>query len=384
MYNQKQLLRKRIVVLFTVLFFYNYSPLSAEQISQCSENKNLKISYLVNGHTVISEFWRLNVELTKTVATQMGIDLDVRLINPDFQHRLVFHEFLQDYLDRLPIKPDYIIGPIYYNSLNRTLEIMEELGIQYISVNSSMLPRQIKKYGGPGRLSERWLAHISPNERESGYQMALDILGRQTTLPSVQPVAIIIGGKPSDTVSILRTNGFKQGLLELGQPPAQIFYTDWLAEDAENVLEVALRRFGGVDYIFTVSASLASGTSAVLRRHNISPLPKIGTFDWNSRSALMVEQGLVNESYGGHFIESGQALVMAYDHYHGLPLSNDKDKTIFTTILKPLTKQNSRQITNWLASEKWKQFNYRTFSRCLTPGANIEDFTIHRIYEQTM
>lgn len=321
-----------------------------------------------------SEYWRLNKELAMAVAKSLNIQLDILTISPDHQHRLLYHKFIEDHISKLPRKPDYIVGPTFYQGITALFETIENLKIPYISLNASFLPREIKELGGPRELSPLWLGHISPNDRATAYKMAHEAIvdysndGKSLT-------SIIIAGRKADSVSILRVNGVMQALLEFGLMPNQIFYTDWTYREAYSATKAASKRFENIDIIFSVSDLISEGAHQALIDQNDKSITKIIGFDWGEKASKLVRAKRIRESYGGHFVESGLALLLAFDHFYGLDFKDTYNRTTYTTQMASLNIDNLDLVSNWIDNKGWQSLDFKQFSRCFNEQSDLASFS---------
>ena len=339
-----------------------------------AKNTPLRVHYFVNDNTSEGEFWNQNIAFAKWVAASLDIELSIQNIEPDFQHRVMFHDVLFDAMEQNTLPPHYFIGPLFHKGSERLFTDLEELKTPYFSVNTTLLHRQKSEYGEPREKSPYWIGHIAPNDRESAYEMAR-LATERVLKRKKNPVVVIIAGRPSDTVSIARINGFMQGLMEYGIFPTQTFNTDWAQASGERSTFAAIKRFETIDMLFTASSLLSKGAVNALTNKTRAKSIEHHSFDWNHTSTDLTSDNSLTSAFGGHFIETGLALVLLHDHYHGVDFNDHYGRVSFTTQMSELDVTNVERINQWLDNKSWETIDIKQYSRCYNAAADIESLT---------
>lgn len=335
---------------------------------------DLNIHYFVNNNTPQGQFWSQNIAFANWVAKALGITLTIHNIAPEYQHRVLFQDVIQEAIEQSNTMPNYFIGPLFHKGADRLFADLSELNIPYFTLNTTMLHRQKSEYGEPREKSPLWIGHISPNDREPAYQMARSAT-EQLVAINQEPIVIIIAGEESDTVSISRTNGYLQGLMEFGIFPTQTYHTDWAEQGGERAASAALRRFEKIDLLLTASSTLSAGAKRVFSQEGASAPSLHYSFNWSERAARLISDSNLVSTFGGHFSEAGLALVLLYDHFRGADFEKEYGKVLFTTTMSEMNEDNAQAIRLWLENESWQNIDIKQFSRCENQEADIESLT---------
>lgn len=319
--------------------------------------------------TTTHGFWQIYTHFMQAVAVNLGINLEIIVIEAADNNRFYLAERIKVQLKGK--RPDYVIGSLFRNKEKVLLDTMEALAIPFFSVNSSISETNLGSLGLPRQHYRYWLGHMSPDDFNAGHALAHALTGHRQVDQTFTMMAI--SGPTNSMIGQNRVAGLLTAVNQ-GATRRQtvnllpVVHGDWQKTTANIITRSMLKRPFSIDLIWTVSAETATGVVDALQAQKIEPgkTIKIGTFDWSPLTLEQIKNGHVEVSFGGHFMEGGWALILLLDHANRLDFVNDLGVNIATQ-LRPLTKKNLPLFSDAISKQRWGAFDFKQLSKCFNP-----------------
>lgn len=143
-----------------------------------------------------SELWRASHQFAKAVASDLNVTLEIVSIDDDTRDRFAFKKLTLDTLEGQQGR-DFVISLLYGGGEYEQLEIFNRIGIPFITFNSSLGPKLLKRTGQPRQQFKHWIAHVSPDEFDAGAKLVADLINHKKVKPlrflAVPPIQWSIG-----------------------------------------------------------------------------------------------------------------------------------------------------------------------------------------------
>lgn len=357
-------------ILISLLSISLCSTASEYQCEPATRGKKFNVVFF-KPDSADNAFWKLNQNFADAVADDLNINLKVVNIERVMSNRLMFAELLDSYIDENN-RPDFIVSVLFAGGELSLIRRFNELAIPTFTVNSSLGEEVVVNTGDPRQKFPYWMAHMSPNEKA-----ASSVLITEMHKLTKGQYVLAIGGDTQSAVNHQRIRGLTERASELKLHLAPPIFTNWTRQDALRVAETLFRRVRQPELIWTAGPSIASAMADVLRRNKNFQQDKIviGTFDWSPEAIELVKNGSVDMSYGGHFMETGWALVLVHDYLHGLDFQQDTG-TMINSELRRMDKSNVNDIEKLVSQQNWQDIDFKRYSKCLNADLDRYDFSL--------
>lgn len=351
------------------LLFFLIPPASAAS-SSC-DLKPLKGLYF-RPYSHQSSFWNANGKFIDAVAANLNIELTNIPIDEVHRNRFGFYELIKESIDKRN-KPDFIISIFYAKGEENLLSLLDSYDVPFFTVNTSLDEPTLNIIGRPRERFKNWIGHISPDESLGGANLVESL----TSINHGKNMAVFAATHQSAVnnhrVEVMMARAELLGVNVI--PPVT---TDWTTQSAIKAAQTLFRRVSDFDMIWTAGPDIAEGVVQVLQQSEHLKANKnlvMGTFDWSSSAINLVQKGTVDVSYGGHFMESGWALLLMHDYLAGLDYQADVGN-LLSSELKAIDKTNVNEISELLANDKWKSLDFRQYSKCYNQNLERYKFSI--------
>ncbi|GEA11848.1 substrate-binding domain-containing protein [Alteromonas sp. KUL49] len=314
-------------------------------------------------------FWLAANHFAKAVASDFGISLRVVEVEEPENNRVAFESLVKRALGNTSYEqPDFIISMLYGGGELSQLSLFNQHNIPFITINSSLDKRTLQLMEHPREQFVNWIAHMSPNERLAGKQ----IVDALTVDANFKQLAII-GGYTHSSVNNHRIMGAIERAQQIGLSVVPPVYTNWTKAESMKAANALLRRAPDFDLLLTIGPDIAAGSIEVMQSagKNVT----VGSFDWAASNVNLVERGLLEASLGGHFMEAGWAMILAYDYLHGLDFI-DETGPLIDTELGLLNAHNVANISPLIAEHKWQNIDFKVYSKCVNSVLIHYDFSL--------
>ncbi|MDC0602727.1 substrate-binding domain-containing protein [Aliiglaciecola sp.] len=305
-----------------------------------------------------SELWRASHQFAKAVASDLNVTLEIVSIDDDTRDRFAFKKLTLDTLEGQQGR-DFVISLLYGGGEYEQLEIFNRIGIPFITFNSSLGPKLLKRMGQPRQQFKHWIAHVSPDEFDAGAKLVADLINHKKG-----KTIAFLGGATNSVVNRHRIQGgLKQAKLEsvVSIPP---IYTDWSEQKSIVAAQTLLKRAPDIDMIWTAAPEIALGVSKVISASNHDAV--VGSFDWTQTNFDLIKQDKLQFTYGGHFMDAGWTLIMIFDYLSGVDFENELGNLILSNLEK-VNKSNVSQASQRISSSNWSAIDFGQYSKCLNP-----------------
>jgi ABC-type sugar transport system substrate-binding protein len=178
-----------------------------------------------------------------------------------------------------------------------------------------------------------------------------------------------------------RIGGMRHSLTsETGITIMETVLTDWRREQGYDAAAKFIATYPQAKIFWTASDSLALGAIDALEKKGMAPGRDFitGGIDWSDEGIQAVIDGKMAATVGGHFMEGGWALLLAFDYLSGKDFAGDIGVSI-TTPMHTLTAKNASQYAEFLDRNYWKQLDFRRFSKALNPELKKYDFSLEAL-----
>lgn len=348
----------KLPLLFTVTSLILLSPTSAlSQPKKPSVKKSPTIMLAIPNPRGFP-FWVRVRNFARVVGKNLEIDLQI--VTFDGPENKRFH-----YTDRIEKeikangKPDFIVSMLWLNGHTNIFNLADHYKIPLITINGNfgqqdevkLIPRKHHQY---------WYGHIAPDDFQAGFKLAEHIIKSHGNKPGN---LIAIAGDPYSVPSLERLAGLNKALSN--HPNIKLnktIYTDWTSYSSKNQT-LALIDKQPIDLIWTASDFIAQGAiKAVEQKQGNLQAMQIGSIDWNQEGINLIKSRQLDVSYGGHFIEAGIALILAFDTLNGHDFESDLGVQIKTE-MNIMHHGNVTDIGNILDFAHWKNLDFKHLTK---------------------
>lgn len=371
---------KRIGML--VLLFVA-GPLLAEDRFTLDEKNSrqsvteIKVTFIINSYPGFS-FWDNQAKYAQAVADALDINLSIVYIPQHQADRFGVVTFFNEYLQQLNKPPDLIISALWLGAELNLLELLNNMNIPLISINTALSERHFELLGKPREKYPLWLAHFSTNDKQAGYELSEYLLAQiehnQSQSKSKKINLFAFAGTAYTSASQQRVAGLKQSITE--HKNALLFNVvnaNWDRELTYSMMQTVLDRHNNIDAYWVLGDIMAMGVLDGLKEGAKKPYPLIGSMDWSAEIIEHIERGDVAVSFGGHFMEAGYALSM-YADYKRVADFAGRFGTIYYTSLAKLDRNNLELLGDFLRHPKWNREVIRANNLFFNP--NLKNYVV--------
>lgn len=309
-------------------------------------------------------FWGVLYRIMEKAARDLGIELTIHYSRGN---TFSFNRDGEALLTADP-KPDYFVTGYWNGVTHKHLELAERRGIKTVVINTEISREERRHCGVPRGRFSRWIAHLRPDDRAGGEDLARTLLEAARTAGVEVERAWLLGGSHDSDVSNQRERGARAALAAAGLDPGETLYAMWLEDVAEKAVHKALAAGPPPQIVWTASDTMALGAARALAAAGLTVNRDVfvGGVDWSRIGIEAVEQGRLTASYGGHFMEGAWALVLIHDYHHGRDFA-EVIGTDIRTRLQAVTQANAAAYRRALDEKAWERIDFAQLSRVRHP-----------------
>jgi ABC-type sugar transport system substrate-binding protein len=318
----------------------------------------------------------------QAVAADLDIDLEIVRVHTDSS--LIRNRQTLEAIKKDNKKIDIVLTHYDAASLIPDLAALAK-SRDFVFVTFNIKPPQsdFQKIGRPREQYPRWIACLAPDDVSAGYQEARELsMAAQILFAGSKTIQMVaIGGSDVGEVNLDRIGGMRHSLTsETGITIMETVLTDWRPEQGYNAAAKFIATYPQAKIFWTASDSLALGAIDALEKKGMAPGRDFitGGIDWSDEGIQAVIDGKMAATVGGHFMEGGWALLLAFDYLSGKDFAGDIGVSI-TTPMHTLTAKNASQYAEFLDRNYWKQLDFRRFSKALNPELKKYDFSLEAL-----
>ncbi len=317
-----------------------------------------------------SQFWFASKRFAQAVAADLNVELQLIEITAEARNRFTFKELTSHSLANNP-EPHFILSIFYGGGEYSQLDIFNRTGVPFFTFNTSLDSKILQLTKQPRVKFQNWMGHRSPNEILAGRLLAAELwqISKQG-----KTMAILAGPTAS------RINSHRvEGSMQLGSKEAlnivPPIHTDWKVPSSVTATQMLIKRVPDFDMIWTAGPDIAAGAIEALSQASLEKDIAVGTFDWTTNNIDLIRKGLLDVSFGGHFMDAGWAIVMIYDFLHGFDFANDPG-TLIQSRLNKIDSSNIDRIEPLLVEDRWDEIDFKQYSKCLNNQLTKYDFQL--------
>ncbi|AXS85310.1 ABC transporter substrate-binding protein [Marinobacter metalliresistant] len=313
-----------------------------------------------------SRFWQMVSEFMAEVATDLDMDLEVR-VDQD-SHRFSYLRMAEQVLRRED-RPDYLLFICRELVTTQMLTRANDLGVKVFTFNTDVPADTRVAVGLPRETLPNWIGHMAPDNVGAGRTLTALLEQRAERLDLGEPgqplPMIALSGTLDSSAAKDRNRGLEAAVDDKSSEILQLVYADWSDRLAKEKSLVLLKRYPQVASIWSASDGMAMGAIEAAKMHGKQPGQDVvvGGVDWEPRALDAIRRGELATSLGRHFMGGGLALLLLHDFHHGYDFAKGVSSASLSYQLKPATEDNIHKVERILDPENWRQLDFRRFSR---------------------
>lgn len=345
-------------------------------------DKKIKVAFFGPSHGT-HLFWRDYVNFMQGACNDLDIDLTVNhagLGSPIIERQV--REALSG-----QNKPDVIIFKNFKRVAPTILELAEKAKVAVMITNAGLTGENKEKYGKPREKFKYWIGQMLPEDENAGYDQANLLIeyakkhGKTDSDGKVYMIAIT--GTLVDESAILRNIGLKRAIKNQKDVILQqLVSAHWQKDRAKKVFFGLSERYPETTVVWGGNDPMAMGILEGMKEKKLTPGHDmiVGGIDWTKEGIEAVQSGKMVTTLGGHFMEGGWLMVLAYDYFHGSDFGNES--TEMRTSMDPITKENVNTFLTHLGDQNWDKIDFRKFSKVFNPKLKKYNFGLEAILSQ--
>ena len=285
-------------------------------------------------------------------------------------------------------RPDYVIFSNDYSTAPVILKALEGSGIQAFMAFSG-IPKNLRgQVGLPRQLFQFWLGSLEPDAGDAGYLTAKALIQKGMKMPHLKDAQgrlhmVAIAGDRSTPTSVARNMGMRQAVEEMGGAVVlhQEVYGEWREDKALDQAQVLFRRYPSVRLVWAGNDLMAFGAMSAWRKQGGQPGQDalFSGVNTSPKAFDLLRKGELAALAGGHFMAGAWAMVMLYDHYHGIDFAPE-GLELQRDMFRLFDVKSSIQFEQRFAVAG-DGLDFRPFSKHLNPTLTHYQFELGRLLQ---
>jgi ABC-type sugar transport system substrate-binding protein len=307
-------------------------------------------------------FWENLVQLTEQANKQFNLDLRFYFIDVLQRDRFNYDKIIDNILSQNDTT-DYLVVPFLVQTEQKILSVASKHGIKLLTFNSPLSERVRATVGEPRQPNRNWIAHISPDDEQAGYDMAEQLIRHSNVAADNLKILAISGNRDSE-VAEMRNAGLLRKISESKNVRLlQLLSTDWTYAQSREKAKALLKRFKHIDAIWAASDEIAAAVLDELHQSQPGKNTSIAvtSVDWSPRIVPYLKNDEMMSSYGGHVFEGAWLLALIYDYAHQLDFYPQTGAVIHYR-LQGMDTKDAELLSNLVDSA----VDYKSLSKCLS------------------
>ena len=329
-----------------------------------------------------SLFWQEFAGFMRAVAEDLDIQLDFVATN-NFSDNVVKRDGVK-IINRAD-KPDFILSGYWSNIFHELFEAGQQQGIQFFIVNNTLSKEQKRIVMNPRTKYPNWIGSMHPDELGGGRELTRILVNKAQKLSQNSEQQFIGMSALTGHVDLSSGNTREAGFREyIADNPNlklnSIISTTWMRGSGIKATHKIINDFPDTSIIWAISDELSLDVIDVLKARKVKPGVDIvtGGFDWSKDALNAIRKGEMTATVGGHFMEGGWAMILAYDYYHGHDFSQELGTTIVSP-MKAITAENIDYYYEFLVNSDWNKIDFKQFSKTHNPNLKAYDFSLESL-----
>lgn len=325
-------------------------------------------------------YWRDAATAMQQAATSLGMELEMLFAERDYLAQI---SLTREVTERTSVlRPNYLIMVGDKRTLYEQLELSESAGLKSFVAYNAVQDDERSALGYPRVHYTHWLGSLVPRAEDAGYLTAKALVeqGRAQGLANadgVIEVLAISGDRATDTSN--RRN--RAMLAALGEYPdvqlRQLVHADWRKDKAAEQALHLYRRYPEARLLWAGSDLMAFGAMDSLRQTGGTPGRDMlfSAINTSNEALQGVISGELSALAGGHHLTGAWALVLLYDHYHGLDFAETEGTEMERPMFMLFDQGSARQFLE-RQTQAGVAVDYCHFSKVCNPTREDYDFSL--------
>ena len=341
----------------------------------------------INPGRASETFWNTSARAAEAAAHALGVDFE--LIYLERQHLAALDVVRELAARPAERRPDYVMLVNEAGVAPEALRILDEAGLRTLLVYNGIQGAQERALVGTPRDTHRhWLGSIEPRAEEAGYLTAKALIdkGREAGAfgPDGKLHLLAIAGDRSTPSSIRRSEGMHKAVDEAGDAVLdQEVFGAFSREKATEQSAWLFQRFPHARLVWAASDQMAFGAMASWEARGGRP----GRDAWFSgintsgEATKALREGRLTALSGGHFILGAWAVVMLYDHHHGIDFADSEGLELRASVFPLFSVRDADTFERRYGSGHFGTIDFRRFSKALNPELKRYDFSFRQLLD---
>jgi ABC-type sugar transport system substrate-binding protein len=339
--------------------------------------EKMKVAFI--NPTIPNEpFWGMMTDFMASAAKDLEIELQVYY---SLSNRFKSLEIAQEIL-KSPNKPNYLIFHFQAQMGSRILQAAEEAKVYSFVINNNIPEFDKQDIGKPRDKFKYWLGHMQPEDQRAGYLLASTLVEKAIELKKIADDGKIhmigLTGTSDNTASGDRNKGAQEFVSQRSDTVLhQIVNASWDKGKAANATKVLMERYPKTSVIWSASDIMSLGAIQAVEGLGLQAGRDVlvGGIDGTLTGLEAVKAGRMVATMSGHFIEGAWAMVLLYDHYHGIDFANDLGTDIYSK-MQVISTENIKPYLELLKSDYIDQIDFKSFSKVANPKLEHYQFIL--------
>lgn len=348
-------LLKKIILVFSLWLVFLIS--SAHPV--VSVVSKPKVVFL-NPSISESDFFKPVTTIMQAAASSLGIQLEVIYANRNPNKMFLLGK---EIINR-EIKPDYLVMVNDRAVIPKLMQLADTKKVHTVLFNGALSAKNEAVFKKGESALKYWIGGVLPDEEQAGYLLAESIIkeARQRGAGDDGKIYLLaVNGNYRSYSPEQRKKGLQHFISENSDVElVRIIHAYWDQDQAKKSVEVLLKTYPQIEAIWAASDSMAEGSlQAISELGYENKNIVVCGIDWLPIAFENIAKGKQYCSIGGHLFDGAWLMVLLLDHYNKkIPIFLDK-KTIFIGLYP----SNIKLIRNIMDSSKWKDIDFRKFSK---------------------
>lgn len=323
-------------------------------------DKPVSVVFINPGHSN-EAFWVDYSRVMHEAAEQLGMQLDVIYGERDVPRMLQVARKLAHSAS----PPDYLLFTNEQFAGPQILRLFEGSRTRLFALHSTLSPEQRALTGGSRERYVNWIGSLVPNDEEAGYLMGRALIEQVGGRPAQMLAFTGVKQTPSAT---LRLDGLHRALAEAPNVRLeQALYGEWQQRRAYEQARALLPRYPRLDLVWSANDEMAFGVMQAAQELGRSL--RYAALNSSQRVLQARMDGRIGVLASGHFLLGGCALVMLYDHAHGVDFAGKGGKDQVARLLRLVNGDQARNLARHMQRAR-VDVDFTRFSAVLNPGGS--------------